>query len=187
MIKLGDLKLVDILPESIRSDSNVRACAEAIDRELKAVTRIIPNTSILHHIDELPEQWVDEIAYQWRTPFYDPTLTIEERRELVKNSLALRRRNGTPSAIEDLISQLFGSGAVEEWYEYGGDPYHFRVTTSDPLATAERAALFIRSVNAVKNVRSWFAGVQIEETVGMDLYFGMATQTADTLTVEQED
>lgn len=185
MIDIGHIKLIDLIPPNLREDENVRAAAEAIDSELQAVTELMPSVAILHHIDTLDEQWIDELAWQFHVDFYDPNLPIEQKRELVKNSLAWHRRKGTPSAVAELITTIFGSGQVAEWYEYGGQPGYFKVTTSDPSATNERAREFLAAINSVKNTRSWLESIELTTVATSELYIGFALHMGEHLTIRQ--
>jgi len=185
MIDIEQIKLIDLIPPNLQSDDKVRAAAEALDAELKKVTQLIPATALLHMIDTLPERWVDELAWQWHVDFYDPTLDLKIRRELVKNSFRWHKRKGTPSAVTELIATVFGSGDVVEWYEYGGQPGYFRVVTSDPAATTERAQQFLDAINSVKNARSWLESIQITTEATMPLYFGGMVHTGDYIIIEQ--
>ncbi|WII39706.1 phage tail protein I [Paenibacillus thiaminolyticus] len=185
MIDIGHIKLIDLIPLNLQEDQNVRAAAEAIDNELRAVTELMPSVAILHHIDTLDEQWVDELAWQFHVDFYDPSLPLEQKRELVKNSLAWHRRKGTPSAVEELVRTIFHSGDVVEWWEYGGEPGYFRVIVTDPSATHDRAKEFLAAVNSVKNTRSWLERIEIITAEDLNLYFGNALHMGEYLTIEQ--
>lgn len=186
MIDLQTVQLIDLVPSNLRNDPKVIAAAAAIDQQMQAVTQLIPDVSILHRINELPEEWLDEMARQFHVDFYDPELPLSQRRQLVANSMAWHRRKGTPSAVEELIATIFGDGIVEEWFDYGGDPYFFRVVTSNFSATTEHAERFLRAVNSVKNTRSWLDNVLIRLVEDTPVYFGTGVYIADHLTLEQE-
>jgi len=185
MINLDTVSLLDILPPNLRSDPNVAAAAQAIDSELQQITASIRKLSYFDRMDESTDEETDELAWQFHVDFYDPSLPLEQRRELVKNSFAWHRRKGTPSAVEELISTLFGSGRVEEWWQFDGDPYTFRVITSNTAVTTDLAQEFIAALNTVKNVRSHLESVIIESSKSMNLYFGCVLNMTDTLKIKQ--
>jgi len=185
MIDMQTIKLIDLIPPNLRNDPNVAAAAASLDQQLHTVTDLIPGVAILHHIDTLPEQWVDELAWQWHVDFYNPDLPLDQRRELVKNSLPWHRRKGTPSAVEELIATIFGSGQVQEWFEYGGQPGDFKVLTSDPSATTDKAVEFLAAINSVKNARSWLESIEITTGGDMHLRFGFAVHIGKQITARQ--
>ncbi|PWK16054.1 phage tail protein I [Tumebacillus permanentifrigoris] len=185
MRSLLDIHLLELVPPNLRRDSDVEALAEAINQQLLAITQAIPTVAILQSLDSLSAEMVDELAWQFHVDFYDPTLPIEQRRELVKKSLAWHRRKGTPAAVEELITTLFGEGHVEEWFDYGGAPFSFRVHTNNKSVTQERALEFTRAVNSVKNARSILEKVVVGDSENFPLYYGGAIHIGDNLTIRQ--
>ena len=185
MSKLEQIKLIDILPPSITHDDQVVAAAAAIDEELKQLSQSIQRLSIFNRLDQLTDEEADELAWQFHVDFYDSSLPIEIKRELVKNSITWHQRKGTPAAVEELITTLFGQGEVLEWFEYGGDPYMFQVITNNPEVTNEKALEFTQALKTVKNARSWLEKVVITNSEDVNLYFGCVLHTGDRLTIRQ--
>lgn len=54
--------------------------------------------------------------------------TLEEKRDLIKNSLNLHRYRGTKYSLVRVLEILGLNGKVSEWFEYGGRPYYFRIS-----------------------------------------------------------
>lgn len=162
MIKdLKSLSLMDILPDSILSDPQMSAAAQALDAELQNVTKATVETLHLPRLDELPEKVVDLLAWQWHVDYYEPLgMSIETKRRLVKESVAWHRMKGTPAAVEAVVSAAFDTSQVKEWYEYGGKPYYFKVVTED--VTTDKATLdrMRQAIETVKNVRSWLEKIE---------------------------
>ena len=172
------LSLLEILPESIRGDPQLQAAAQAFDKELQAVTRDIRENLLLSRIDELPEAVVDLLAWQWHVDFYQPVgLDVETRRRLVKQSIAWHRIKGTPAAVEQVLSAAFSDAEVTEWFEYGGEPYHFRIKASGFTPQSKTVKDLLRALDTVKNVRSWLDGITIDvdpKHLPMKIYVGLA-------------
>lgn len=184
MIDLKSLKMLDMLPDSLKQDPNIRAAAKALDSQLQGLTEQINKLPRFSRLDELTNDEADEMAWQFHVDFYDPDLPIEQKRELVKNAIRFHRRKGTPAAVEELISILFGTGQVEEWFEYGGRPGYYRVRTSDPAATNEKAEEFVRAIDSVKRLSAWLETVILEETIpANDLYYGQTLHIGDFITI----
>ena len=110
MIKeLQSLSLLDILPANLLEDKKVAAAAQALDAELQAVTRATVETMHLPRLEVLPEAVIDLLAWQWHVDFYEPIgMDIETKRKLVKESIAWHRIKGTPAAVAQLVSAVFG-------------------------------------------------------------------------------
>lgn len=58
------------------------------------------------------------------------------------------------------------------WWEYGGDPYHFRVVTNNADVTTTRAQEFIEAVNAIKRLSTVLDSVTISQAETLPLYIG---------------
>lgn len=183
MIDMKSVSLLDIIPSNIKDDPSVAAAALAIDAELKGITDEIQKLSIFSRSDEWTEEETDELAWQFHVDFYNPSLPIEQKRELVKNSIAWHRRKGTPSAVEELITTLFGEGKVEEWWEYGGQPYYFQVVTNNPEVTQEKAKEFYRAIDSVKRLTARLEKVIIRQTEDMPLYYAGVLHMGEKMTV----
>lgn len=185
MIELKDVHLLDLIPHNIKHDTNIIASAEALDPQLKEIASNIDKLALLSNINGLSREWLDALAWQWSAPFYDQSLPIEQKRELVSKALAWHKRRGTPSAVEELISTIFGSGEVKEWWEYGGEPGYFKVLTSDPSATADKATEFLVAINSVKNARSWLEAIEITNEGNMSIFYGFSTHIGEHITARQ--
>lgn len=185
MVDIFSVRLEDLLPASLRRDPDAEALAKAITPELQEISLAIAQCVLISRIDELSSAVLDLLAWQWHVDFYDISLPIEQKRELVKNALAWHKRKGTPSAVEELVQATFYSGEVQEWWEYGGEPGFFKVVVTDPSATNERAQEFIAAVNSVKRASAWLESVEIKTVDDIPLYFGNILHMGEYMTLKQ--
>lgn len=183
MADINDSTLLSTLPQVIRRDDTAAAVAQSIDTAMQRIGGTLDRINLISRPDTWTSEETDELAWQNHVDFYDPTAPLEQRRALVQNSIRWHRHKGTDSAIEELISTLFGDGRVENWYEYGGEPGYFQVVTSDPEATNARATDFIRALDSVKRLSSWLERVVIEEATTGTLYFGAVVQVGEYIEV----
>lgn len=184
--------ILDLLPSNLRADENIRSAAQALDAELRAVTSAIDECLHLPRLDELSEEVVDLLAWQWHVDFYEPGLSLEKKREMVRKSIAWHRKKGTPAVVQDVVSTIFSSGNSKEWFEYGGQPFHFRVETTGIVSDETAYIRLFRLVNAVKNTRSWLESIMVKRTWGKRLNLGIVMQagrktTILPITFHQED
>lgn len=130
MTNRTDVKLVEILPENISRDKNAYNMAESVQPQLDDINASIPFIELYSRIDELPEPVLRMLALenQLYKDEWDLATTIEEKRELVKQSFDLNMRRGTRWSVERILELVTGVTGVEEWFEYGGSPYSFRIT-----------------------------------------------------------
>lgn len=185
MTKLSEVSLMDLLPSNLTRDAGVAAAAAALDAEFLKTLDLVADLSYFSRLDDLKSEESDELAWQFHVDFYDPNMPLETKRSLVKKSFAWHRRKGTPSAVEELITTVFGDGEVEEWYQFGGEPGTFRVITSNADATDTQAAQFLAALDTVKRKSSHLNAIQVSVADDMPVYFGFAVHTGSYLTVEQ--
>ena len=158
---LQSVSLIDILPPNLLADKQIYAAARALDDELQKITAETRNALLLPRLDELSEEVIDLLAWQWHVDFYEPIgMDIETKRRLIKNSIAWHRIKGTPAAVEQVVSAVFDTSHVQEWFEYGGKPYHFKVITEDVTTDPNVLARMRRAINAAKNTRSWLETIE---------------------------
>lgn len=173
--------LADIMPVNLLEHETVRSAAGAIEPQLKALVHAIRLGAVIARIDELPEPIIDALAWQWRVDFYDADMGIAEKRRAVKQSIAMHRIKGTRRAIEMALRMVYASGEVNEWFEYGGKPYYFRVRFVQPeKIRIEDVERVMRIIRVVKNERSWLEGIGFIRPVRIRLYHGAAISTGKT-------
>ena len=160
---MAEYGLLDIMPENLLTDKNIRNIANVIDKNLKGIYPKTATPAIISRIDELDSDTVDSLAWQYNVDFYEPVgMDISTKRKLVRESIAWHRMKGTPAAVERLLSSSFGQSAkVSEWYEYGGEPYHFKVSVkTKTFPTIESLGLASQGVFVTKNTRSMLDSIK---------------------------
>jgi phage tail P2-like protein len=75
---------------------------------------------------------VDELGVEFQPPGYDRSLPLDQKRAMIMSANYDNAHLGTPASVQKLVNNLFGAATVEEWWQYGGRPYRFRVKTTDP-------------------------------------------------------
>ena len=117
---LTTVSLLTLVPPNLQSDPQVIAAAEALDAELRLVTTAIDEALHLPRLDVLAEEVLDLLAWQWHVDFYEADLPLDQKRALIRRSVAWHRHKGTPWAVEQVVSAVFNDAKVTEWFEYGG-------------------------------------------------------------------
>ncbi len=154
VIKLRDALLSDIAPHSLLGTADMEAYALTIRDAVRLVLDMSENTMVYYNIEKQDEKITDLMALEWRTQFYDSALAPEKKRELVKNTLSWYLKAGTDGAVNGLLETLFGKGKIASWYEYGGQPYHFRVSVhgSPVKDTHNKFKEMLKYVKATRSV-----------------------------------
>lgn len=184
-MNLKDVNLLSLQTKYMQLDKTTQALCAALTPQFRQMADDIKACLIYARVNELNSEVLDELAWQMNIDWYDPTADIDVRRTLIKNALKIYQFRGTPYAVEQVIQDYFGDGAVEEWFEYNGDPYHFQVVTSNSAVTGELATQFTQAVEKVKRLSTILDQVIVSMTAEFNLYIGNVIQTGDFITVEQ--
>lgn len=158
-MNLEDLKIKDILPGSISGDANVSAAAAGIDPNLQAVTNSVDELFLFSNIDNLPMSVIEHLAWMFhissKSEGWGVASTDADKRNLVKNAIILHKMKGTRHAIEYVLNILGLSGEIQEWFEYAGAPYTFRVKVKSGAEVTTEKIINLRAlINEYKNKRS---------------------------------
>ena len=127
-------------------------------------------------IDQLSDAELDEMAWELNIQWYDSTAPIAAKRAVIRNSDRVYAKLGTPYAVEQIVADYFGTGEVREWYQYGGQPHHFKVLSDNPSLVNSNLDLFLKLLRTVKRRSSWLDAILICLTGEMFLYSGMAVR-----------
>lgn len=153
--------LLFAFPVGLRENSSVAALGDMTAEALAARDAEIDQLSLYARIDELPEALLDILAYDFKVDWWDPNYTLEEKRRVFKDSWYVHQHMGTKAAVETAISAIYPNTRVLEWFEYGGEPYHFRLDiniTNDSIDSDKQRRVLER-LNFYKNLRSHNDGV----------------------------
>lgn len=159
---LNDLSLNDIAPPVLLDDENITAIIHALDPELQDISDSIKNALLLSRINELDEQALNLLAWQFHVDDYDLSLnaydaTIDMKREAVSNAIKLHMKKGTQWAITEALRQLEIEAEFIPWWQDGAEPYTFKVNadiTGDFYITQRRDKIVSSIVRAIKNNKS---------------------------------
>jgi phage tail P2-like protein len=176
------LLLLKVLPSHLIHHPEDQAMAQAVQAILAYVFK---KSKVLDPKNEIPDWLLDTIASEKHVDFYDASLDIDTKRELINKALFFHRQKGTKGAVEELVQTVFGDGQVIEWFEYNGEPFHFKVRTNNSSATNEKALQFIRAIDSVKRKSAKLEKVEIIQTENLPLTFGAFLHVAEKLVVKQ--
>ncbi|WP_211746411.1 phage tail protein [Paenibacillus sp. Marseille-Q4541] len=185
MTNIDQISVYDLLPPNAQVDPTVSAAARALDSHVQQLTQEVADLSFYRRLlkGQITDAEADERAWQEHLDYYDTSLPLEQKIQLLLNAKEFHRIKGTPAAIEDLITILFGEGKVEEWFEYGGEPGKFQVTTNNPAVTQERAQEFYRAVESVKRLTAHLERVVLSQVEEIRLYTGFVFQVGEFIRI----
>ncbi|MDF2984875.1 MAG: phage tail protein [Eubacterium sp.] len=154
--------LLRVFPEILAKDENMLALASSISDELALRPDEIASLMLYSRIDELSEKLLDILAYDFKVDWWDYNYSLEEKRKTLKDSWNVHRTLGTKGAVEKAISAIYPDTKVEEWFTYGGDPYHFKLlldATYEGVNPTKHKRVLDR-VEYYKNLRSHLDNIE---------------------------
>ncbi len=172
---MANYGLLDIMPENLLEDEHIRKITEVIDAALKDIYPETAYPALISRIDDLDSDTIDSLAWQWHVDFYDEDLPLEVRRELVKKSIDYHRHMGTNYAVDGVIKTCFQNAEIQENWEYGGNPYCFKVITIHAgIPDEDELGRIVQAINSVKNTRSSLDGLGFQRIIPLTRYRGCA-------------
>lgn len=143
-------------PGFLRRDKNGRAIIAALDAALDIFVRDVDAAlKRLLDVKYMDEARLDELAWEYALPWYDFSADVDIKRRTIADMRKTLMEMGTPAAMARVVSAQLGSAArLAEWFEYGGEPYHFRIISAGEILDAARRRKFYAAIDAARNVRS---------------------------------
>jgi len=169
MQKIQNSNLYDILPASFQT-VETKCIAFALSRAIAFLCEAADKTQLIANIEQLDEKALDYLALEYRTQYYDQQLSRNQKIELIKGSLQWYMYAGTKKALKDMIKALFYTSDVKEWYEYDGEPFHFKINvTSNGFNLGDFGRLY-EVIDIAKNARSILdeLNLSFDENIGCD-------------------
>lgn len=143
-------------------------------------------------IDNVPADALPHLAEQYHITGNEgwlQALNEQEKRELIKSAIKMHRYKGTKYAIEEIFKTLNIVGNVEEWFNYGGQPYYFKVILQifNRSINEETEKKLRDLINEYKNERSWLEEIQFYLTTNAKMHAYSACITQETITVNSKE
>lgn len=170
MTDLWGTGLIEGLPPAVADEPWVRIMdkvyRERHQREMEAAELI----HIYTQIDSQPEEILDVLAVQFKVDWYDSNYPLEAKRSIIKTALEVRRYYGTDWATLKAISAIYPRSEIEQWYDYGGTPGHFRVICSvDGALIPVKRREIRRSVNIYKRMTAHLDSLYLQVQAGIEI------------------
>lgn len=160
------------VPFNIAKDKNIKDLSCVIDNiaiDIKQKTEMV---LLLPKLKELPDSILNELAYQFHVDFYREYFDHDTKVKLIESSIATHKIKGTPYAVEKVCTDIFKSAKVVENWEYGGEPYHFKVSfIKEAVTDVSKIDSLMEVISSTKNVRSWCDEIGFITETNNDILF----------------
>ncbi len=155
MISLSEIGGLYLSTPTNLKDARTKAFMYACDKQIKKLIERAEKIKVWCAVESVDEKYLDYMAADCRTLFYNSSLAPDVKRRLILNSQYWYMKLGTSAAMEEMINIVFQNNdtSIEEWDSYAGDAFHFRIAVSSAVTTVEMSE-FLKYINEVKNARS---------------------------------
>lgn len=185
MMDLKGIDLLSLQSQYMSGDMTTQALCKSLNPFIQQIASKLDECNIYSRIDELDANALDELSWQFDVAFYDMELSIEKKRTLIKNAIRWHRLKGTPQAIIESATSVFGRTKLKEWFEYGGNPYFFKlqIDITEQGASMENLNKLDTLINKYKNKRSWLEKMEISLANKGNVYFSCSTICGEEIAV----
>ncbi|GEN83638.1 hypothetical protein SLU01_19500 [Sporosarcina luteola] len=183
MINLSNSELHQLLPINLRDDEDIKAAAQAVDKSTHSIYSLADKL-VFHSSSGIQDNEVlDALAVDLHVDFYDKNLPPELKQEIIDSSMLLHMVKGTAGAVEKALANVGLEGRVSEWFEYGGNPFFFRIEINESFKTEKDLNKIVDIVNSTKNRRSTLEEILIKRSLESNLYFGGIISTRNKIQI----
>ena len=120
----------------------------------------VDKAKVYFHPENMTHEACDLLAVEMNVPNYDQTLDIDKKWKIILNAMSYQMQAGTKTAVERVVTDLYDEAVVKEWNEFGGEPYYFRISTTNADDDMRQKGRVIDAVNMTKPVRSWLESME---------------------------
>lgn len=168
--------LLEVIPSNLIQDDEDYRIIQAIGNQEDKVYHQT-NISFVSNLEKQSAEIINHLLWENHIgPKEGLALaTTKERKiNLINNAIELHRIKGTPAAVELVFNAVNLPFELEEWFLYGGEPYHFRAVTEQSLANVDIENV-ISMILEFKNVRSHLENITVHRKMNLGLNIGGAT------------
>lgn len=155
MNKLEQASYISIFPENLKKYKNLTAFSKNIEKTFKTyIVSKIQNLALFYNLEIQEDKVLDEIAWFFNIDKYRIDLDREIKIKLIKSAYWVHSKKGTKTAVISQLKNLNYEIKIEEWFEYGGRPFTFRLITGNESKDKNWLKNVLSLIEEYKNVRS---------------------------------
>ena len=146
--------LLSALPSVLKNDAKMLAVAKVVASTLADRRNEVERASIYTNLGEVDEDVLDILAEDFSIAWYNYNASKSVKAKQIKSQAIVHKTIGTKGAVVKSITDTYNNSIVEEWFEYGGNPYCFRVIINIDEESEIVDDDFYRALNIFKSFRS---------------------------------
>lgn len=149
--------MADLLPP------NATAEEKAIASALSRLSDVPVPIRELWNPDSCSADLLPWLAWALSVDVWNAEWPEAKKRQVIKAAIVVHRHKGTPYAVEEAFRAINIRATVKDWFEYGGDPYKFKLAVDvlDEGLDEATYAMIEEVVGKTKNVRSHLDTIEV--------------------------
>lgn len=159
MYNIGDIGATYASLPANMQNAETQAFGTALDRQMRKLIDFSRCVLVWPKLDALNSKYCDYAAASIRALYYSSEYDRETRIAILKGALSTYRYAGTVKGVEELLDKVFENAKLVPWFEYGGEPYHFKIVLPTD-SSEETIRKFSEILEKVKAARSIIDGVE---------------------------
>ena len=159
----------DLAPNILKSNEMFGPVLQVID--LLITKHIIANRKFLfflERIDRMSELELDILAKELSVDFYDSSFSIEQKRELCKQSFPIHSIKGTNKAVQNLMKIFYEDSRIVEFPEFNGKAGTFKLEITGN--SKNNIDTLLRQVETVKKKSQHLKGLIFKSNINDSLH-----------------
>lgn len=168
-MKISELSFNDVIPQNMKDDKSIKGFAKAFDYILSLYREKVKLVTLFENLSMLTHSQLDKTAEAIDIPWYDTSFDKEVKIKILERYMNMYYLSGTSEAIRETLSNIFGNTKVVPWYEYGGQPFHFKVIVAQ-TTDENRVRVTVRTLDRITPVRAVFDNVEKYSEADVPVY-----------------
>ena len=160
-MKLDDVNFIELLPAFMKNDEACIGLSEGVNKVSSRLAERIKLLTTWNQIDKMSSAELDLLAEELHISWYDKLAAIEVKRNIIKQSDMVHAKLGTNWAAMQVINEYFGESKIIDWYEYGGEPGHFKIQTLNQSILNSKANAFMQILEKVKRKSAHLDAIEL--------------------------
>lgn len=160
-MKIEDLNFMALLPGFMQGDNANIGLSEGVNKVSADLARRIKLLTTWDQIDYMSSAELDMLADELHISWYNKSATKEVKRNIIKKSDMVHAKLGTNWAVMQVITEYFGESKIIDWYDYGGEPWHFKIQTLNQSILNSKANEFMRILEKVKRKSAHLDAIEL--------------------------
>ena len=180
----SDLNFLDFIPRFMRAAGDNSGLAAGLTAFLKIRAAAIKNLNCFEFVNDLTEAEIDFLAECFDIFYFRQDWTLAEKKACINGWDGMRALAGTKGALEQILKLYFNDSSIiiEEWFDYNGEPYHFRIYANSSDVQAFLPVLFAKAKRTSQILDGVYIGIKplCFYNVGLGIYADTQAEKGET-------